>query len=278
MGAVPMFDQWWFLLCLGVTIGAIGTLIGAGGGFILVPVLLLMTPGAPPERITAVSLAVVFCNAVSGTAAYLRLKRVDLKSAAWFALATLPGALVGALTTQFVPRRQFNIGFGVLMLLGSLYLLLRPEPKRDASAEPSENHTTRRITDREGTEHVYSFSLSVGLGLSVIVGFVSSLIGIGGGIIHVPVLNHTLNFPVHIATATSQATLCFMALAGTLVHLATGNLDGQLVTVGWLSLGAIVGAQIGARVSRLLKGSWIIRCLAIALGCVGLRILALGIQ
>lgn len=69
---------------------------------------------------------------------------------------------------------------------------------------------------------------SVGIGLSVAVGYLSNLLGIGGGVIHVPAMTYVLHFPVHIATATSQFTLAVMALAGTLVHLATGSLHHGL--------------------------------------------------
>jgi uncharacterized protein len=267
-----MIDQWWFLLLLGLAVGTFGTLIGAGGGFVLVPILLLLMPKTDPAQITAISLAVVFCNATSGSLAYLKMGRVDLKSAMWFALATLPGAVIGAITTKLIPRLQFNIVFGVLLVLVSIYLVFKPAPKSEKK-EPSARHTNRAFVDAEGTEHEYSFSMALGLGLSVIVGFLSSLLGIGGGIIHVPILNRTLNFPVHIATATSHAILSIMALAGSLVHLREGTLDGHLGMVGLLGFGAIVGAQIGARLSTKLKGSGIIQALAVALGLVGIRLL-----
>lgn len=271
-----LLQQWWFLVLLGLAVGSFGTIIGAGGGFILVPILLLLLPNAAPDQITSISLAVVFVNALSGSIAYHKQGRIDIKSAAWFALATLPGAVFGALATQWIPRHQFNIGFGILMLIASVYLLLKPESVRDPDIPPAPRHTTRTITDAGGTEHSYSFSMVLGMSISVIVGFLSSLLGIGGGIIHVPLLNRALNFPVHIATATSQAILCAMALTGTIVHVAEGNLQANVSTAAMLGVGAIIGAQIGARVSTKLKGSGIIQALALALGVVGLRILLMG--
>ena len=71
-------------------------MIGAGGGFILVPILLLVYPSENTELITSTSLAVVFFNALSGTWAYSRMKRVDYKSGIIFAIATIPGAILGA--------------------------------------------------------------------------------------------------------------------------------------------------------------------------------------
>ena len=84
------------LIPLGMAVGAFGTLVGAGGGFILVPVLLLLYPDEDPKTLTATSLLVVLLNAVSGSIAYGRQKRIDYHSGKWFALATLPGAVGGA--------------------------------------------------------------------------------------------------------------------------------------------------------------------------------------
>jgi uncharacterized membrane protein YfcA len=79
------------LLCLlGFAVGVFGTLVGAGGGFILTPVLLLVYPHSTPELITGISLVVVFFNATSGTAAYARQRRVDYRSGIIFAACTLP--------------------------------------------------------------------------------------------------------------------------------------------------------------------------------------------
>jgi uncharacterized membrane protein YfcA len=236
-----------------------------------------MDPHMDPVRVTAISLAIVCANAGSGSVAYFRMKRVDVKSAFSFGLATLPGAVLGALWTQKIPRHAFNLIFGVLLVLASAFLLWKPEPPVEDEGEPDPSHTKREITDAEGHEHIYHFPMALGLVLSAIVGCLSSLLGIGGGIIHVPVLNRNLNFPVHIATATSHVILAVMALVGTITHVWEGSLDGAWVTVAWLALGAIVGAQIGARLSKRLKGSGIIRSLAVALGIVGLRILMIAL-
>jgi hypothetical protein len=108
------------------------------------------------------------------------------------------------------------------------------------------------------------------------VGYFSSLLGIGGGIIHVPVMAHVLHFPVHIATATSHFTLAVMALTGTLVHIVTGAFHHGVRRTIALSLGVLIGAQLGARFSHHVQAQWILRSLAVALGLVGIRILVLA--
>ncbi|HTE85325.1 MAG TPA: sulfite exporter TauE/SafE family protein, partial [Dehalococcoidia bacterium] len=102
----------------------------------------------------------------------------------------------------------------------------------------------------------------------------SSLLGIGGGIIHVPVLVEFLHFPVQIATATSHFILSFMALVGTAGYLTAGTLGPHagLDQVLLLSLGVVPGAQLGARFSHRVRGGLILRLLGVALGTVGVRL------
>jgi uncharacterized membrane protein YfcA len=242
------------LIVLGFIVGAIGTLIGSGGGFLLVPILLLLYPQAQPKVITGISLAVVFFNAASGSFAYARMRRIDYKAGLVFATAALPGAIFGVYTTSYIPRRLFDGLFGCLVIAASVYLI---------------------ITSGKKTKHGHSgtYNLWLGAAISLGIGFLSSLLGIGGGIIHVPALTHVLGFPVHIATATSHFVLSITTLVSTLIHIGNGTLDGQFTTILWISVGAIGGAQAGARLSNRMKGSWILRVLAAGLGVIGIRIL-----
>ena len=262
-------------VALGFGVGAYGTLIGAGGGFVLMPLLLLMHPHENPERLTAISLAVVFANALSGSAAYARMERVDFRSGLMFAAAAIPGAIVGALQTSLVSRGLFNIIFSVVIILVAVAMALRPTLEHNPrGGHPlSRWETTRCLVEANGAEHVWTFYPVIGIGMSFFVGYFSSFLGIGGGIIHVPALVWLLHFPVHIATATSHFILAIMALSGTLVHVWTGALAHNWQETGTLAVGVLFGAQLGAYFSNRVKSAWIIRSLAVALGLVGVRIL-----
>lgn len=273
-------EQGAWLIGLGLVVGALGTLIGAGGGFVLMPVLLLLFPQERPATITSVSLAVVFFNALSGSWAYARMKRIDLRSGLLFAAAAIPGAIVGALTTSLIPRRQFDAVFGVLLLGAAGFLLIQKDGAQAPHAvSGGPRIARRRLVEANGTVHVFAYDRRLGLWLSALVGYLSSLLGIGGGIVHVPALVRLLNFPVHIATATSHFILAIMALTGTLIHVAAGSFsrDGVWETL-YLAIGVVLGAQVGAAVSVRVRGTWIIRGLAIALALVGMRILWMAIR
>jgi uncharacterized membrane protein YfcA len=275
--------EYLWLLPLGFFIGAFGTLIGAGGGFILVPILLLLYPDENTELITGISLAVVFFNATSGSVAYARMKRVDYKSGVIFALATVPGAILGALCTAYISRRVFDFVFGVFMVLISVYLWRSSSPQyalnsrqdihKGSKRSPS-HLSVRTFTDSTGVQHDYAYNSMVGIGLSLMVGFASSLLGVGGGFIHMPVLVKLLNFPVHVATATSQFVLAISALTGTAVHVAQGVFANGVRRTAILAIGVVIGAQGGAWLSTRVGGTMIIRGLAVGLACVGLRLIA----
>ena len=277
---MPLTYLW--LFPLGLAIGAFGTLIGAGGGFILVPILLIVYPNDNTELITSISLAVVFFNALSGSVAYARMKRIDYKSGTIFAVATIPGAILGAVSTAYLPRYAFDIIFGALMIVAGAFLWLSAKDDHMAAhASPAcrpngvkpARWTVRELVDAEGARYHYAYNPVVGIVLSIFVGFVSSLLGVGGGFIHVPALSRLLNFPVHIATATSHFVLAVMALTGTLVHVANGAFAHGTRRTAILAVGVLLGAQIGARLSNRVGGRWIIRGLALALVFVGIRLI-----
>ena len=267
--------EWWWLFPTGLVIGAYGTIIGAGGGFILLPLLLLLYPHESPESIASISLAVVFFNALSGTVAYARLRRVDYGSGILLAVATIPGAILGALATSLIPRRPFDLIVGLVLIGISVFLVARPVAEgREWTGRLS---MSRRMIDPDGTVRSWSYNPVLAVALSVVIGFISSLLGIGGGFIHVPVMVNLLNFPVHVASATSQFTLSVMTFVGSAVHVLTGTLVGTAARVVPLSVGVVLGAQIGARIAQRMQGAWIIRALVLALVFVGARLIIKGL-
>lgn len=272
----------YILILVGFLLGTLGTLVGAGGGFILVPLLIMTEPAFSTVTITAISMAVVAGNALSGSVAYMANKRVDYKSGIIFALCTIPGSILGVLTTKYIPRETFDLIFGIVLLGLAIYLFFAGGKKESISRPPRAAHKgwiKIQITDRSGEHYVYAYDLRKGTFLSVLVGYFSPLLGIGGGIIHVPAMSEWLRFPVHIATATSHFILAIMATVSVIVHFTQGSYDDPLVLkmVACLIAGVIPGAQLGAVLSKKMNGKIIIKALAVSIGVVGIRILLSGI-
>ena len=261
------------LALLGFVVGAYGTVIGAGGGFIIVPVLLILYPDYEPEQLTAISLAVVFANATSGSIAYARQRRIDYVTGALFAAASAPGVVAGALVVHVVPQRLFSGLFGVMLLLLAV-VAIRGSSAAIRAPIRGRGVLLRRVSDPEGRTFVYGYKLWQGLVISAGVGFISSLFGIGGGIIHVPAMIVILHIPVAYAVATSHFVLAFMSGGATIVHLLDGSLGGeQLVKAAALAVGAVPGAQVGALLAHRVRGRTVLVLLAGAIIVLGVRVL-----
>jgi len=270
-------DNFYLLVLIGFAVGTLGTMIGAGGGFILVPLLIIAHPEFSPESITAISIAVVACNAISGSAAYVRTQRIDYRAGILFALFTIPGSILGVLTTQVIPREAFDIIFGILLFSMAIFLFFKGGKKNPINFPiiTQKGWIRQQLTDKWGEKYEYAYDARKGSVLSIIVGYLSPLLGIGGGIIHVPAMTEWLRFPVHIATATSHFILAIMATVSVVVHFYNRSYADPAILkmVFGLAIGVIVGAQLGAFLSRKIQGRMIIKCLAISLGIVGIRIL-----
>lgn len=255
----PELLEFVWLAPLGFAIGLYGTLVGAGGGSVLIPVLLLMFPEESPAALTSISLAVVFFNAYSGTIAYMRMGRIDYFAGTVFTVAGVPGAVLGALLVHEVPRALFDPIFGLLLTGIGGVLVANPLGRLGADDAARDLSPARMRIGAVGSGYI---------------AVLSSLLGIGGGIIHVPFLIRVLHMPPHAATATSHFVLTFMALTATGVHVLLGEFSTGIDRTLCLAVGVMMGAPIGAALSPKIRGSIIVRMLAIALCLVGLRLIA----
>jgi len=149
------------------------------------------------------------------------------------------------------------------------------QPQLDDRPPPERAGGRRTIIDRQGTIYRYTVPVRRGVMLSLGVGFVSSFLGIGGGVIHVPLLVRALGFPTHVATATSHFVLANMAAVGTITHIVVGDFAGGtgIHRALALSVGVVGGAQMGAWLSQRIRGPLIQLLLAIALALLAARLL-----
>lgn len=250
------------LFGLGLAIGALGTLIGAGGGWMIVPILLFGYRFSPQVAV-GTSLAVVFLNALSGSIAYMVQGRVLYLMGIVFALATIPGALLGARLAQYLDANAFSALFGLLLLAIAAFLFrgerLMLGVGRKAAADEAALRSVRSPVIRSGAL------------VSFFVGIISSLFGVGGGIIHVPFLILILGIPVHAATATSQFVLAITSLTGTIAFWLLDQV--RWFQVGGLGMGVLIGAQGGAFLSTRMRGEPIRRLLAAALAIFAIRMI-----
>ncbi|MEA2638758.1 MAG: uncharacterized protein QOF51_152 [Chloroflexota bacterium] len=265
-------------ILLGLIAATYGTLIGAGGGFLLVPVLALIDPTEKASAITTLSLAVVAVNGLSGTFAYRRLRRIDYKTGLIMTAGVTPGSIIGTILTKYEPRGYFDLGFGIMMFLVALYLA-NPRRREAIPLEPRPGLMARQVSDSSGRVFTYAFSPMQAFIISLGVGFISALTGIGGGLVMVPAAITILHIPLLVATATSTFMLLFSSLTSTITHLILGDFDfAILVRIVLISIGVLVGAQIGPRISGRIPQWAIVRLLTVGIAFIGVRLIISGIQ
>lgn len=268
----PALWNYLLLTPLGMAIATYGTLIGAGGGILIVPALLLLYPHESANTIASISLAVIFLNAISGTIAYGHMHRIDYRAGLLFAAAAIPAGFLGAYGTSLLSRRAFDLAFSVVVLALALFIFLRPLSGA-SQHQATTRETIHRLIDFKGNSFVYAFSNRRGVLFSFGIGLISSMLGIGGGPFYVAMLVYPLHFPLHVATATTQFMLMIISLSWSSAHLIAGGFQHGLFRTLFLGVGVLIGAQIGARLSQRVAGTLISRIMAGGLLLVGIRLI-----
>jgi uncharacterized protein len=271
MAEVPALLAYPLLTLLGGLVATYGTLVGAGGGILLVPALLLLYPHESPNTIASISLAVVFCNSVSGSFAYGHMHRIDYRAGLVFAAAAIPAGFVGAYLTSFLSRHVFDFVFSLLILSLASFIFMKPTPQH-VDRQATSRETIHRLVDFKGNDFVYAFSHRRGMVMSFAIGLVSSMLGIGGGPFYVTMMVYPLHFPLYVATATSQFMLMIITLSWSAAHLIAGGFEHGIFRTLFLSVGVLGGAQVGAWLSQHVSGTIISRVMASGLLLIGIRL------
>lgn len=243
----------------------------------MVPLLLLLFPDESPAVIAASSLFAVLFTGISSTTAYAFIKRIDYKAGSLLGGATLPGAILGVHLVSFVPRSAFEIAMGTLLVGLASYSFIRSRSSRGKSILGDRSFNYRTLVDRRGRIFVYPVRATMWSTIALVAEFLSSMMGIGGGLLQVPILVYALEMPIQVAAATSQFALTATALTGTITHLTAGNLSLGWWNVGALTASIIVGAQVGARLSTRFSGPRVTLLLSVGLMVVGIRMLTAAV-
>jgi uncharacterized membrane protein YfcA len=252
-----MADSLYFFV--GLITGLLGTLIGAGGGFLLTPLFIFLFPDMSASRLTALSLLAVCANSTSGSIGYSFRNQVHWKSVGLFSVAAVPGVFIGVYLSRILERGTFEILFAGFLGLMSVFVIWRGFRRKS-------EHTRRRNFWNTRTKVLGGL-------VSFFVGILSSLLGIGGGIVHVPLLSEVFDYPVHLAAGTSHAILALSSLFAVFRHFQHGDLTPFESFVPFLVVGLIVGAQMGAALSKRLPGHRILTLLGLALISMAVRLI-----
>ncbi|MFD0672293.1 sulfite exporter TauE/SafE family protein [Cohnella sp. GCM10027633] len=245
------------LFAIGTVAAIFGSIVGLGGGIIMVPVLVLLgerIAGDPVTTQVAVgtSLAVLIFTALSATYTYHKQGKVDFRTGWLFFATSGPAAMAGALLTNGIKPGPFQLSFGIFMFVMFGLMIARQRMKPLRLNWPVQ----RSFTDGKGERHTYGYSVTLALIIGCGVGLCSGLFGIGGGSLFVPLMVLLFRFPPHIATATSMFVILLSSVLGSGVHAWHGNIDWLLFAA--LMPGAIVGGRVGAIIASKMSGKQLI--------------------
>ncbi len=245
---MPLPIPLWLLVGTGVGTGLVGALLGLGGGVFLVP-LLTLAFGLPIRSAVAASLISVIATASAAATVNLNRGVVNMRLGMVLEVATTLGGLFGGLTAMLLSPRQLFGVFGVTLGVMAVVMALRSGRRNvlaDVSLDPG--RLGGRMEEK-GTTYVYRVrNLPVGLGASLVAGAISGLLGLGGGIIKVPVLSSFCGIPIRVAASTSAFMIGVTAAASAFVYFGRGSVDLHVSAA--VALGTLPGSLAGARLSE----------------------------
>ncbi|MHA1143907.1 MAG: sulfite exporter TauE/SafE family protein [Candidatus Helarchaeota archaeon] len=249
------------LIFIGLGIGFVAAFLGVGGGFMNVPVLVLVCFLDIHVAVSA-SLFVILFTSTSASINYLRQKRVLIKVGLVLESAAIVGGIFASLLKSFIASFILSYIFCAALAIMGFQIIYKTMKDRkeenDVETSKEDNSLANarfyiiqgRYVDAQQGSHFYKFNIFHAIPFMFCAGFVSGLIGIGGGIIKVPILLDVCGLPIHLATGTSSFMIMITALVNTVTNLLTFQLPLEAFLYGLtMGVGVVIGAQIGARYS-----------------------------
>jgi uncharacterized membrane protein YfcA len=231
--------------------------IGVGGGVFIIPSLTLFL-GVKLKTAIAASIVAVIATSLGGGNVYVRTHLADIRLGIILALATAPSAIVGALLATHVSARFLAGVFAVVLAATGFRMFQSTRQKPGPPEEPRPDTDTGALRFRgeyfePSTGEVVHYRIAhlpFGLGSSTIAGLVSGMLGVGGGIVQVPIMTLVMRVPIKVAAATSTYIIGITALAGAFVYYnhRPSFVDPTLAVP--VTLGVFIGSSFGPRFLR----------------------------
>ncbi len=271
------------VIFMGAAVGFLSGMFGVGGGFLMTPLLIFY--GIPPAVAVGTEASQIVASSVSGVLAHLKRKTVDFLMGGFLVAGGGLGAVVGIKIFRYfralgqietfisITYVVFLGAIGALMMVESLRALLRspdaPRPKRKHRS--AEWMAAMPFAMRFRRSQLYISPIPPII-LGFFVGVLAAIMGVGGGFIMVPAMLYILNMPTNVVIGTSLFQIIFVTAIATVLH-AAANQTVDIILALLLLTGGVIGAQIGARAGRRLKGEQLRALLALIVLGVCARLL-----
>jgi len=254
----------------GIVTGTIGAMLGLGGGVFLTPFLVLVF-NLPMHQAIATSILAVIATSSAGAAMNVERQIVNLRLGMTLEVATVVGAIFGGLTANVLSGEVLSRAFAVLLLCVSFMMLWRMKHSQGISTPIDAGVFPASFKD-EAIGEVVSYSvvhMPWVMGVSLIAGNISGLLGVGGGIFKVPAMNLISGIPLKAATATSNFMIGVTAAASAFIYFAHGHLNPLIASPA--ALGVLMGSFLGVRINRRIKGAYLTWIFAAVLFVISLK-------
>jgi uncharacterized protein len=221
-----------FFVFIGLIAGILGSMIGVGGGIIISPALTFL--GLSPPQVASTSLFAVSSTSISSTIAYAKSKKIQYMLGIKMALLSIPGAIIGSYFSTSIDPGYFKVLLAIILVGTGIYLFYK-----------------RSIINGKSLSFESIWIKILFYSSTFVAGIISSLFGIGGGVIFVPLMIMIIGLTMYLAAPTSQFILMITSLVGLTTHIILGN--PQYLPAILLSIGSFAGAQLGSRLSSKLS-------------------------
>jgi uncharacterized protein len=247
----------WESVALGgaaATAAVLGSMLGLGGGVFLVPIFTLFF-GIDPKIAIAASAVSVITNSVVGSTVHLRNGFTNVRLAMLLGITTISGAILGAVVAIVANASVLSFVFGLVLFAAAISMLVRRQASVPNSqpGDPDPHQLGASFMD-QATGQLRSYiprRVMLGLSASSFAGVLSGLLGVGGGVVQVPMMNLLMRVPVKAAAGTSSFLIGMTGVATALVFYADGKIDATVVVPAMI--GIFLGSRLGSTLTSRLK-------------------------
>jgi len=237
------------LLAVGLGAGVLGTLFGIGGGIIFIPILTILYDLSASEAV-AVSLVGIIAASTGAASHFVKKNMSNVRLGLLLEITTSIGAMLGAMIAVYLANWVLLCIFGVVLIYSGITMIVRSE----RIIEPQEKDDALNfeyINEKTVKKERYSVkNVKTGLLMCTMAGAMSSMTGVGGGTIKVPLMNVHMHVPIKIASATSSYMIGITAFSGAIIYFLQGDL--LLDYAAAIAIGAFLGSLVGTRLSKII--------------------------
>lgn len=271
------------LILVAIIAGLIGSIFGVGGGIVLVPLLVFMF-NIPIKAAAGISIVSIIATSLMSSSIYLKNGITNIKIGAVLQAAMSTGSIIGALISVYASEEIISIAFGFMLFYAS-YMMIRSTRSSNEELSKSQGIASKLKLDGsfldESENRVINYGVKnivPGFFISILGGIVAGMLGVGGGLINVPVISILMGAPIKVAIATSNFIIGVTALSGSIVYFIRGLINPIIVAP--VVLGIVIGAFIGANYMPKIRNITLRRLFSLYLIYTAIKLFlrSLGIQ